>query len=105
MPEASFEGWAIVELLGHRVLSGYARTVPLLGTEALRLDVALPDDEPLYTEFFFAHSIYGIVPVAQEDAQAARQAAQNLQVLCGAGMRAWPRWEGSTYVRIEMAGE
>lgn len=87
MPDASFEGWVVVELLGHRVLSGYARTVPLLGTEALRLDVALPEGNDPHTEFFFAHSIYGIVLSSQEAAQA--RAGLNLGALREAELRPW----------------
>lgn len=34
-----FEGWAILELMGHRRLAGYVRETELAGTGMLRLDV------------------------------------------------------------------
>ena len=35
---APFEGWAILELMGHRRLAGYVREVELAGAGVLRLD-------------------------------------------------------------------
>ena len=43
MSEERFEGWAILELMGHRRLAGYVREVELAGSGMLRLDV--PDEE------------------------------------------------------------
>lgn len=37
-----FEGWAILELMGHRRLAGYVREVELAGAGLLRLDVPGP---------------------------------------------------------------
>lgn len=96
----AFEGWVIVELVGRWILSGYARSVPLLGTEALRLDVALPEGNDPYTEFFFAHSIYGIVPVLQEEAQA--QAGLNLGALRETGLRPGTMWTSNiTHITVD----
>lgn len=39
MPEETFEGWAILELMGHRRLAGYVREVELAGQGMLRLDI------------------------------------------------------------------
>jgi hypothetical protein len=39
MADEPFEGWAIVELMGHRRLAGYVREVELAGAGMLRLDV------------------------------------------------------------------
>jgi hypothetical protein len=39
MSEAAFEGWAIVELMGHRRLGAYVRETELAGAAMLRLDV------------------------------------------------------------------
>lgn len=90
MAEPSYEGWAIVECLGHRVLSGRVQAVPLLGGQALRIDVALPEGEPPFTEFLMPAAVYGIVPVLQEDAE--RWAAGNLEVLRGLGLREYRAW-------------
>lgn len=85
---AEFESWVIVECLGRRVLSGRAQTIPFLGGKALRLDVALPEDEAPFTEFLMPSAIYGVIPCLQEEAEA--WATQNLNTLCELGMRAWP---------------
>ena len=37
--EKTFEGWAIVELMGHRRLAGYVTETELAGAPMLRLDV------------------------------------------------------------------
>lgn len=37
-----YEGWAIVELLGHRRLAGYVRDVEMYGGRMLRLDIPAP---------------------------------------------------------------
>lgn len=38
MSEPAFEGWAIVELMGHRRLAGFVREVSMFGASMLRLD-------------------------------------------------------------------
>lgn len=42
--DATYEGWAILELMGHRRLAGYVREVELAGAGMLRLDI--PGDGP-----------------------------------------------------------
>ena len=39
MSEEAFEGWAILELMGHRRLAGYLREQTVSGASFLRLDV------------------------------------------------------------------
>lgn len=39
MPDETFEGWAILELMGHRRLAGYVREVEVAGAGMLRLDI------------------------------------------------------------------
>lgn len=63
--DATFEGWAIVELLGYRRLSGQAREVEMFGTKVLRLDVALPEGRSWPT-FHAAGALYGITPTTAD---------------------------------------
>lgn len=58
-----FEGWAIVELMGHRKLAGYVREVTLAGASMLRLDV--PSDPPV-TQYYGASSLYCLTPTSEE---------------------------------------
>jgi len=37
--ETTYEGWAILELMGHRRLAGYVRETELAGAGVIRLDV------------------------------------------------------------------
>lgn len=63
--DATFEGWCIVELLGHRRLSGQAREVEMFGTKVLRLDVALPEGRSWPT-FHASGALYGLTPTTME---------------------------------------
>lgn len=45
-----FEGWAVLELMGHRRLGGYLREVEMGGGKMLRIDIPRPgaDKAPLF---------------------------------------------------------
>lgn len=58
-----FEGWAIVELMGHRKLAGNVTEVTIAGAAMLRLDV--PSDPPV-TQFYGGSAIYCITPTTEE---------------------------------------
>jgi hypothetical protein len=76
---AAFEGWAIVELLGHRRLAGHVTEVAMFGSAFLRLDV--PSDPPV-TQFYGGSTIYSITPTTEEIARrfAARNRPEPIQV-------------------------
>lgn len=65
MSDATFEGYAVVELLGHRRLVGEVREVELFGSKVLRLDVALPDGRS-WPCFHTAAALYGVVPTTAD---------------------------------------
>lgn len=66
MSGAAYEGWAIVELLGHRRLAGHVSEVAMFGSAFLRLDV--PSDPPV-TQFYGGSTVYGITPTTEEIAR------------------------------------
>lgn len=70
---AEFEGWAIVELMGHRKLAGYVREVTLAGAAMLRLDI--PSDPPV-TQYYGASSLYCMTPTTEELARSAAQVSR-----------------------------
>lgn len=102
MPEdqAKFDGWAIVEVMGHQKFAGRVTTEAYGGTVLFRVDVpALPEREevadrnhciggtyypagcrvkadavPPFTKLFGASSIYCITPCTEEAAVAAVEA-------------------------------
>jgi len=73
----AFEGWAIVELMGHAVLAGYVTQESIAGTAMLRIDVPEVEGQPGFTKYQSGGSIYGITPTTEESA---RTAADNIKV-------------------------
>jgi hypothetical protein len=69
-----FEGWAILELMGHRRLAGYVQEIELAGAAFLRLDVPGGDEEPDATQFYSPGAVYCLTPCAEE---LARELARN----------------------------
>lgn len=60
---AAFEGWAVVELLGHRVRYGRVSEVTMFGEAMLRVE--MPTDPPT-EEFYAGKALYGIKPASEE---------------------------------------
>jgi hypothetical protein len=77
METKAFEGWAIVELMGHAVLAGYVTQESIAGTAMLRIDVPEVEGQPGFTKYQSGGSIYGITPTTEESA---RIAANNIKV-------------------------
>jgi len=75
--------WAIVELMGHQVISGQITEVVVAGAAMLRVDVpGIPADlhheeVPAYTRFMGTSALYSIIPT---DEASARHAAAHLRV-------------------------
>lgn len=65
-----FEGWAILELMGHRVLGGYVREVEIAGCGMLRIDVPAIGDSPSATQYYAPAAIYGMTPTTEGIARA-----------------------------------
>lgn len=59
---ATFEGWAVVELLGHRVRYGRVTEVTMFGEAMLRVE--MPTDPPT-EEFYSGKALYGIRPASE----------------------------------------
>lgn len=65
-----YEGWAILELMGHRKLGGYIRVVELAGAAFVRIDVPAEDVYGAATQFYASAAIYAITPTMEETARA-----------------------------------
>lgn len=64
--EQAFEGWAILELMGHRVRGGYVKDVEMFGGKLLRIDIPVGDKpEETVTEFYGCGSVYSLRPCAE----------------------------------------
>jgi ABC-type Zn uptake system ZnuABC Zn-binding protein ZnuA len=68
MPEETrpYEGWAIVELMGHRRLAGLVSQAEQYGVAMLRLDVPATEGAQAATQFYGGSSIYCITPVSED---------------------------------------
>lgn len=67
--EATFEGFCVLELMGHRKLAGMVREVTIAGAGFLRIDVP-GEDGTVATQFYPPSSVYAISPVTEEIARA-----------------------------------
>jgi hypothetical protein len=69
--ELTFEGWAILELMGHRRLAGHVREVVIAGAGFLRLDVPSLDaeDPPVATQFYPPSAVYCLTPTTEDIAR------------------------------------
>lgn len=71
MPEtiSTFEGWAVLELMGHRKLAGYVTEHTVAGAGFLRIDVPGRDGEQVATQFYAPGAIYCLTPTTEEIAR------------------------------------
>ncbi len=63
-----FESWAILELMGHRRLTGYVTATELAGHGVLRIDI--PTEHGAITQYYSPSSMYALSPTTEELAQA-----------------------------------
>lgn len=69
----SFEGWALVELMGHRTRAGRVTEVEAFGTKLLRLDIPVAgegEETEFVSEHYSGSAIYCLTPATEEFARA-----------------------------------
>lgn len=64
---AAYEGWAILEVMGHRRLAGFVSEVEMYGVKMCRIDVP---SEPPATQFYGGGAIYCMTATTEEMARA-----------------------------------
>lgn len=64
--QTAFEGWAILELMGHRKLAGYVTEQQIGGAAFLRIDVPGAGSEKGATQLYAPGAIYCITPTTEE---------------------------------------
>ncbi|MHB1870839.1 MAG: acetyltransferase [Steroidobacteraceae bacterium] len=62
------EGWAILELFGHRKLAGDVTVVQIGGTAFFRIDVPAAGTHPT-TQFYSPAAVYALTPTTEEIAR------------------------------------
>lgn len=70
MTDNAYEGWAILELMGHRRLGGHLTAATIAGASLLKIDVYTDDfSDPSATQFYAPAAVYAITPCAEETAR------------------------------------
>jgi hypothetical protein len=66
--ESGFEGWAILELMGHRRLGGRISEATIAGGAFLRIDIPHPNETGIFTasQFYAPGAVYAITPTTEE---------------------------------------
>lgn len=70
METAKFDQWCIVEVMGHVRLAGKVSEQAIGGSSFIRVDVPETKQQPAFTRFYGAGSIYSMSPVTEEAARA-----------------------------------
>lgn len=74
MSAQGFEGWAILELMGHRERPGYVKETEIAGGKMLRIDIPVARDavgnDITVTEFYSVAAVYCMTPCSEEIARA-----------------------------------
>lgn len=65
----AFAGWAIVELMGHRIRAGEVKEVEMAGAKMIRVDIHC-DDGAVLTEYYSPSALYSLRPCSSEIAKA-----------------------------------
>lgn len=63
MTAPAFDGWAVVELLGHRVRYGRASEVTMFGEAFVKIEIP---SEPPAVEYYSGKALYGIRPASED---------------------------------------
>lgn len=74
--EEQFEGFAILELMGHRKLAGYVRSVNFAGAGMIRIDIPGADGKDAATQFYAPGSLYALTPVSEDVARRFAKSSQ-----------------------------
>jgi hypothetical protein len=69
--DKGFEGWAILELMGHRRLGGLLSSEEIAGAAFIRIDVPHPQnlEEMVATQFYAPQAVYAITPTTEDVAR------------------------------------
>lgn len=70
-----YSGWAVIELLGHRIIAGHISEEAIAGGSFVRVDVPDTTSRDGFTKLYGPGAIYAITPCSEHDA---RMAADNI---------------------------
>jgi len=73
MSESSFEGWAVVEVMGHNQYAGHVKAEEFAGCNFIRVDVPEVNGRPGFSKLLGTASIYAITPCTEAVARRANE--------------------------------
>lgn len=76
----AFEGWAKLELMGHRVMWGRLSEQEIAGKGFIRIDIPGGEHGRGVTQFYSPESVYAISPVTEELGRAMARKSQGRPV-------------------------
>lgn len=76
MSTTAFEGWAIVEMMGHRRVAGRVSETEIAGAKLLRIDVPGDGADDFCTQFIGGAAIYCLTPTGEKEARAVAAASR-----------------------------
>jgi hypothetical protein len=81
MSEETFGMWAVLELMGHRRLTGYVTEETHFGVGVIRIDIHGADREApaIATQWYSPSSLYCLTPTTEEIARAANNRPAPIQ--------------------------
>lgn len=65
-----FEGWAILELMGHRRLGGYVSEATIAGVGFIRIEIVAEKPIDCATQFYSPGAVYALTPTTEAMARA-----------------------------------
>jgi hypothetical protein len=92
--EKAFEGWAILELMGHRRLAGWVSEVTMFGHGFIRLDIPADGELPAATQFYSPSSLYALTPTTEETVRLIRSRPRPVEA-----------WEARQHLGLVAGGE
>lgn len=70
MTQTAYEGWALLELLGHRQRVGKVSEAEIYGGKLIKIDIPVKElDGEYVTEYYGCASIYALRPISEDIAQ------------------------------------
>lgn len=70
MTTEQVEGWAVLELMGHRRLGGYVTEATIFGVAMCRIDIPAVGETAAATQFYGGAAIYALTPTTEAIARA-----------------------------------
>lgn len=85
--QPAYEGWAIVELMGHRQTAGLVREVTMAGNAMMRIDTPGVNGEIVASQIYGGAAIYCLTPCDEATARAALEEAYSLPPVVRVALR------------------